>query len=153
MLPACRTEGKAETLPRFALEHGDVEGFLHELRGVHEAFRECFTRREPREHLFRYLVGQLSPLARKSIEPLALEVDGGNVRGMHRFMRDDLWDEAPMRHSYHQRLYDDRGDPDGVVIVDESGFAKKGQDAVGVARQDCGTLGKVENGQVGVFAA
>jgi hypothetical protein len=53
MLPACRTEGKEERLPPFALAHGDVEGFLHELRGFHEAFRECFTRREPREHFFR----------------------------------------------------------------------------------------------------
>ncbi len=86
MLPACRTEGKEETPPSFALAHGDVEGFLRELRGFHEAFRECFTRREPREHFFRYMVGQLSPLERKSIEPIALEVDGGNVRGMQRLM-------------------------------------------------------------------
>ena len=44
------------------------------------------------------------------------------------------------------------GEPDGVLMVDETRFVKKGQDSVGVARQDCGTLGKVENGQVGVFA-
>ena len=153
MLPACRTEGKEETLPPFALTHDDVKGLLHELRGFHEAFRECFTRREPREHFFRYMVGQLSPLERKSIEPMALEVDGGNVRGMQRFMSDDLWDEVQMRRIYHQLVYDDMGDPDGVVIVDESGFAKKGQASVGVARQYGGTLGKVENCQVGVFAA
>jgi SRSO17 transposase len=153
MLPACRTEGKAETLPSFALAPGAVAGLLHELRGFHEAFRECFTRREPREHFFRHMVGQLSPLERKSIEPMALEVDGGNVRGMQRFMSDDLWDEVQMRRIYHRLVYDDMGDPDGVVIVDESGFAKKGQDSVGVARQYCGTLGKVENCQVGVFAA
>jgi SRSO17 transposase len=153
MLPACRTEGKEETLPPFALAHGDVEGFLHELRGFHEAFRECFTRCEPRQHFFRYMVGQLSPLERKSIEPMALEVDGGNVRAMQRFVSEALWDEAQMRSIYHQLVYDDMGDPDGVVIVDESGFAKKGKDSVGVARQYCGTLGKVENCQVGVFAA
>jgi SRSO17 transposase len=153
MLPACRTEGKDETLPPFALAHGDVEGVLHEWRGFHEAFGECFTRRDPRAHFFRSMVGQLRSLERTSIEPIALKVDGGNVRGLQRFMRADIWDEAQMRHIYHQRVYDDMGDPDGVVIVDESGFAKKGEDAVGVARQDCGTLGKVENGQVGVFAA
>jgi SRSO17 transposase len=153
MLPACRTEGKEETLPPFALAPGDVKGLLHELRGFHEAFRECFTRREPREHFFRSMVGQLSPLERKSIEPMALEVDGGNVRGMQRFMSDDLWDEVQMRRIYHQLVYDDMGDPDGVVIVDASGFAKKGQDSVGVARHYGGTLGKVENCQVGVFAA
>src|SRR5262245_39673451 len=72
---------------------------------------------------------------------------------MPRFMSDDIWDEAQMRRSYHQLVYDGMGDPEGVVIVDESGFAKKGQDSVGVARQYGRTLGKVENGQVGVFAA
>src|SRR5215831_5087943 len=99
------------------------------------------------------MVGQLSPLERKSIEPIALEVDGGNVRGIQRFMSDDLWDEVQMRRIYHRLVYDEMGDPDGVVMVDQSGFAKKGQDSVGVARQYCGTLGKVENCQVGVFAA
>jgi SRSO17 transposase len=153
MLPACRTEGKEEAPPPFALAQGDVEGFLHELRSFHDAFRSCFPRREPREHFFRYMVGQFSRLERKSIEPMALEVEGGNVRAMQRFVSDAIWDEAQMRHIYHQLVYEDMGTPDGVVIVDESGFPKKGKDSVGVARQYCGTLGKVENCQVGVFAA
>jgi SRSO17 transposase len=50
-------------------------------------------------------------------------------------------------------LHDDLGDAEGVLMFDESGFPKKGRESVGVARQDCGTLGQVENGQVGVFAA
>jgi SRSO17 transposase len=153
MLPAYRTEEQEDTLPPFALARSDVEGFLHELRGFHEAFRDCFTRREPREHFFRYMVGQFSPLERKSIEPMALEVDGGNVRGMQRFISDDVWNADQMRRIYHQLVDDDIGAPDGVVIVDESGFAKKGTDSVGVARQYCGSLGKVDNCQVGVFAA
>src|SRR4029434_1468549 len=53
---------------------------------------------------------------------------------------------------YHRLLNDDLGDADGVVIFDESGFPKKGRESVGVARQYCGSLGKVENCQVGVFA-
>jgi SRSO17 transposase len=153
MLPAYRTEGPEDTLPPFALARSDVEGFLHELRGFHEAFRDCFTRREPREHFFRYMVGQFSPLERKSIEPMALAVDGGNVRGMQRFISDDVWNADQMRRIYHQLVDDDIGAPDGVVIVDERGFAKKGTDSVGVARQYCGSLGKVDNCQVGVFAA
>jgi hypothetical protein len=76
MLPASRTEGQEGTLPPFALARSDVEGFLHELRGFHEAFRDCFTRREPREHFFRSMVGQFSPLERKSIELMALVVEG-----------------------------------------------------------------------------
>jgi SRSO17 transposase len=153
MLPACRTDGEELSFPKFTLERGDVEEFLHELRGFHEAFRDCFTRREPREHFFRYMVGQFSPLERKSIEPIALEVEGGNVRGMQRFMSDDIWDEAQMRRIYHGLVYEDMGASDGVVIVDESGFPKKGNESVGVARQYCGAMGKVENCQVGVFAA
>ena len=153
MLPACRTAGEAVASAPLALTPSDVEGFLHELRGFHEAFRDCFTRREPREHFFHYMVGPFSPLERKSIEPMAREVVGGNVRGMQRFVSDDVWNEAQMRHIYHQLINEDLGAPDGVVMVDESGFAKKGKDSVGVARQYCGTLGKVENCQVGVFAA
>jgi hypothetical protein len=61
MLPACRTEGKEEAPPPFALAQRDVEEFLHELRSFHDAFRSCFSRREPREHFFRYMVGQFSP--------------------------------------------------------------------------------------------
>src|SRR3712207_9392764 len=86
MLPACRTGGKEEAPPPFALAQGDVEGFLHELRSFHDAFRSCFPRREPREHFFRYMVGQFSRLERKSIEPMALAVNGGNVRAMQRFV-------------------------------------------------------------------
>jgi SRSO17 transposase len=99
------------------------------------------------------MVGQFSELERKSIEPMALEVAGGNVRGMQRFLSDDIWDEDKMRQTYHGLVAAEMGDPEGVLMVDESGFVKKGQESVGVARQYCGSLGKVENGQVGVFAA
>jgi SRSO17 transposase len=58
-----------------------------------------------------------------------------------------------MLRTYHRLVHDDMGAPEGVVIFDESGFPKKGHDSVGVARQYCGALGKVENCQVGVFAA
>jgi SRSO17 transposase len=57
-----------------------------------------------------------------------------------------------MRWNYHQLVADELGEPDGVLMFDESGFVKKGKDSAGVARQYCGTLGKVENCQVGVFA-
>jgi SRSO17 transposase len=153
MLPACRTEGKAETLPPCALAQGEVEGFLHEWRNFHDAFRSCFPRREPREHFFRSMVGLLSLLERQAIDPMALEVEGGNVRAMPRFVSDAIWDEAQMRHIYHQLVYEEMGAADGVVMVAESGFPNKGQDSVGVARQYGGTLGTVENGQVGVLAA
>jgi SRSO17 transposase len=153
MLPACRTEGETFAMPQLDLSPSDVEGFVAELQAFHEVFADCFTRPEPREHFFRYMVGQFSDLECKSIEPMALEVEGGNVRAMQRLISDAMWDEDQMRWTYHHLVQDQLGDPRGVVIVDESGFPKKGQDSVGVARQYCGSLGKVENCQVGVFAA
>jgi SRSO17 transposase len=153
MLPACRTAGDVFTIPQFALDPRDVEGFRDELHGFHTALRECFARREPRDHFFHYMVGQLSDLERKSIEPMALQVEGGNVRAMPRGIRDAVWDDAQMRQTYHRLGHEDMGDPAGGVSVDESGFPPKGHDSVGVARQSCGPLGKVDNCQVGVFAA
>ncbi len=153
MLPACRTAGDGFAIPQFMLNPRDVEGFMDELHGFHTAFRGCFARSEPRDHCFHYMVGQFSDLERKSIEPMALQVEGGNVRAMQRGISDAVWDEAQMLCTYHRLVDDDMGDPEGVVIFDESGFPKKGRDSVGVARQYCGALGKVESCQVGVFAA
>ena len=153
MLPESRTPDEGFALPRFELTPRDVEGFLDELQTFHDHFRSCFSRSEPRGHFFNSMVGQCSELERKSIEPMALEVAGGNVRGMQRFISDNIWDEDKMRQTYHGLVAAEMGDPEGVLMVDESGFVKKGKESVGVARQYCGSLGKVENCQVGVFAA
>src|SRR5262245_29234482 len=151
MLPACRTEGEGFAIPTFEVVPSDVEGFMEELWAFQSAFHDCFARSEPRAHFFDYMVGQLSKLERKSIEPMALEVEGGTIRGMQRFISDVRWDEEQMRWNYHQLVADELGAPDGVLMFGETGCVKKGKDSVGVARQYCGTLGKVENCQVGVF--
>ena len=153
MLSASRCEGDSTAIPKFCLDRGDVEGFMDELRGFHDQFRDCFMRSEPREHFWLYMAGQFSPLERKSIEPIALQVEDGNVRAMQRFVSDVVWDEKLMLREYHALVDEDMGDPEGVLMFDESGFAKKGDDSVGVARQYCGRTGKVDNCQVGVFAA
>jgi SRSO17 transposase len=152
MLPACRTGGEGFAIPTFDLVPSDVEGFMEELWAFQSTFHDCFARSEPRAHFFDYMVGQFSKLERKSIEPMALQVEGGTIRGLQRFISDIVWDEEQMRWNYHQLVAEEMGDPDGVLIFDETGFVKKGKDSVGVARQYCGTLGKVENCQVGVFA-
>ena len=151
MLPACRTAGEGFAMPTFDVVRSDVEGFLEELWEFQSAFHDCFARSEPRAHCFDYMVGQLSPLERKSIEPMALQVEGGTIRGLQRFISDVRWDEEQMQWNYHQLVADAMGEPDGVLMFDETGFVKKGQNSVGVARQYGGTLGKVENWQVGVF--
>jgi SRSO17 transposase len=152
MLPRCRTEGEGFAIPTFDLVPSDVEGFLEELWEFQSVFHDCFARSEPRAYFFDYMVGQFSKLERKAIEPIALQVEGGTIRGMQRFISDVRWDEEQMRWNYHQLVANEMGDPEGVLMFDESGFVKKGTDSVGVGRQYCGTLGKVENCQVGVFA-
>ena len=152
MLPACRTGGEGFAIPTFDLVPNDVEGFMEELWEFQSAFHDCFARSEPRAYFFDYMAGQLSPLERKSVEPMALHVDGGTIRGMQRFLSDASWDEEQMRWNSHQLVADELGEPDGVLMCDETGFVKKGNDSVGVARPYCGSLGKGENCQVGVFA-
>ena len=86
MLPECRTPDTTFAIPTFDVTPSDVEGFVEELWEFQSAFHDCFARSESRTHFFDYMVGQLSPLARKSIEPIALHIEGGTIRGMQRFI-------------------------------------------------------------------
>jgi len=81
MLPACRTGGEGFAIPTFDLVPSDVEGFMEELWEFQSAFHDCFVRSEPRTHFFDYMVGQFSKLERKSIEPIALQVEGAPSAG------------------------------------------------------------------------
>jgi SRSO17 transposase len=152
MLPECRSEEYLFSIPKYNVKSEDVEGFMNELKGFHEIFNDCFHRTESREHFLKYMVGQFSELERKSIEPIALNVKNGKVRAMQRFISDAEWDDEKILSKYRNLVNEDMGDNDGVLIFDESGFQKKGNDSVGVAKQYCGSIGKVDNCQVGVFA-
>lgn len=151
MLPVTRCEEHLYPVPKFDLGKGDIKNFMNELRGFHDQFYDCFQRSESREHFFRFMAGQFSPLERKSIEPIALSVEDGNVRAMQRFVSDAPWDDDNILSKYRSLVNDDLGSPDAALIFDESSFVKKGQDSIGVTKQYCGTIGKVENCQVGVF--
>ena len=153
MLPNIRSEEYLYAIPKYEINGDDVRGFMDELKGFHEVFSDCFYRSESRNHFFQYMVGQFSALERKSIEPIALNVKGGKVRSMQRFISDAEWNDEEISRKYHSLVNDDMGSPDGVLIFDESGFVKKGNNSVGVSKQYCGSIGKVENSQVGVFAA
>jgi len=153
MLPEIRSREYLFDVPKFDINAGDVQNFMNELKGFHEVFSDCFHRSESRGHFFRYMVGQFSDLERKSIEPIALNVENGAVRPMQRFVSDAEWDDNKILRKYHSLVNDDLGTADGALIFDETGFVKKGCDSIGVAKQYCGNVGKVENCQVGVFAA
>lgn len=153
MLPECRTKGDVFSIPKFSVVKEDIDDFMQELEVFHGEFSDCFLRSEPRTNFFQYMVGQFSELERKSIEPIAMNIGNGKVRSMQRFISDVMWDANKMLDKYRSMVNEDMGDPNGVVIFDESGFVKKGDNSAGVAKQYCGTLGKVENCQVGVYAA
>ena len=87
MLPIQRQSEYLYPVPKFDLNKADIKEFANELRGFHEEFYDCFQRSESREHFFKYMAGQFSDLERKSIEPIALAVKGGNVRAMQRFVK------------------------------------------------------------------
>jgi len=152
MLPVTRCDEHLYPVPKFDLGKGDVKDFMNELSGFHAQFADCFHRSESRDHFFNYMAGQFSALERKSIEPIALAIEDGNVRAMQRFVSVAQWDDDKIIFNYRSLVSNDLGSPDAAIIFDETGFLKKGQDSIGVARQYCGTVGKVDNCQVGVFA-
>src|SRR5947209_5288427 len=129
MLPACRTGGEGLAMPPFDLIPSAVEGFLEALWEFQAAFHDCFARSEPRAHCFDYLVGQCRKLERKAIEPMALHVNGGTIRGLQRFISDGRWDEEQMLWNDHQLVAEELGEPDGIRRFDETGFVKKGTDS------------------------
>jgi SRSO17 transposase len=153
MLPEIRTSGDIYSIPEFNLDRNDVEGFLDILKGFHAEFKDCFAREEGRNNFLYYTIGQFSQMERKSIEPMALNVEGAKVRAIQRFISEATWDDEKMMDIYRCMVNNDMGEENGVLIIDESGFRKKGNDSAGVYKQYCGNLGKVDNCQVGVFAA
>lgn len=116
-------------------------------------FVDCFKRAEPISNLYAYMRGLLSNLERKSVEPIALEfIDNPRgPRNLQNFMKNAQWDEEKAIKIYQEGLSERLSDDEGMLTVDESGFVKKGKHSAGVARQYCGSVGKVENSQVGVF--
>ena len=153
MVPESRLQDGSFPIPKLLIGKDDITHFIEEFRGFHAQFADCFSREEPRENFVQYMAGQMSQLERKSIEPIALNVENAKVRAMQHFISNVVWDEARIISRYHGMVVEDLGDDEGVLIFDESGFVKKGRDSAGVARQYCGGIGKVENSQVGVFAA
>lgn len=153
MLPEIRTEPNLYDIPKLMLTKNEVKEMGEDLKVFNSMFDDCFVRSETRVHFQQYAMGRLGKLDRKTIEPIAANLEGGNIRAMQRAISRTAWDETRMDGIFRSMVEADLGDPEGALIFDESGFAKKGNDSVGVARQYCGSLGKVENCQVGVYCA
>jgi SRSO17 transposase len=131
----------------------EVGGWRAELEGLLARFGRLFVRAEPREQAGRYLEGLLGPVERKNGWQLAEAIGDARPWRTQRVLSHVLWDEEAARDLCRDHAVGRLGAEDAVLVVDETGFVKKGRHSAGVARQYCGTLGKVENCQVGVFLA
>ncbi len=147
---AWKDKAKAMLLEDCALPAEALVGSLERLREFAERYRPLFTRREQADLCEVYLQGLLSPLDRKSVEPIA-NAAGRPRRGLQHFVGAGKWDDDAIMRELRAHVVAELGDPDGVLIVDPSQFPKKGKHSVGVKRQWCGRLGKQENCQSGVF--
>jgi SRSO17 transposase len=112
-----------------------------------------FGRPEPRQQAGRYLEGLLSAVERKNGWQLAEQIGDARPWRTQRVLSHVLWDEDAARDLCRNYGVEHLGSNEGVLIVDETGFLKKGAHSAGVARQYTGTAGRIENAQVGVFLA
>jgi SRSO17 transposase len=101
-------------------------------------------------HATEYIMGLVSPLKHKTGEGIAYLHDQGR-QGIQKFMGLVPWDHQPMLLTLAREVSQELGQADGVIVFDPSAFPKKGTESVGVARQWCSRLGKVDNCQLGIF--
>lgn len=122
------------------------------LEEMHARIAHRFLRPEVSQRAYRYLSGLLADVRRKNSWQMAEAIGEARPRGVQHFLNDARWDPDTVRDDLREYVVDHLGDErSGVLIVDETGFLKKGEKSVGVARQYTGTAGKRENCQVGVF--
>jgi SRSO17 transposase len=123
----------------------DLETYL-------EGYDSFLGRRENREHFRRFARGQLGPIERKSLEPIA-DAEGVPPRTLQFFFSRYAWDEGGVRDELQRKVAASHGDEDGIFVVDETSDAKKGEWTAGVSRQYCGETGKIDNCIVTVHLA
>lgn len=136
-----------------AVAMAEVDAWAVELDRLHARIAGRFRRAEPRARVRQYLCGLAGGLERKNGWTLAERAGEASPDGMQRLLRWADWDVEAVRDDVRNYLIEHLGDPQGVLIVDDTGFLKKGVRSAGVARQYSGTAGRVENCQVGVFLA
>lgn len=146
------------------LEHPDAQALLADAELSAAAVRSCadrltafaqrylplFRRTEQRDHALTLLRGKLTGLQRKTTEPIATQA-GQKRRPLQLFVGAGGWDDDAVLAELRDHVAEELADPEGVFVLDGSGFPKKGVNSCGVGRLWCGRLGKVDNCQVGYF--
>ena len=129
----------------------EVEGWAAEVSVVADRIGRHFARSEPRTRAVGYIRGLLSDAERKNGWQLAEHLGDANPDGVQHLLARADWDADAVRDDLVRYVSEHLGDPGGVLVVDETGFLKKGTKSCGVARQYSGTAGRIENCQIGVF--
>jgi len=126
------------------LDKAMLNGLASEVDEYIKRFERCFLSTPSREHLSTYVRGQLGPLQRNSVEPIALGA-GIKPRTLQQFISVHKWDEEAMRSRVRSIVATEHADAQAVGVIDETSFNKKGKKTVGVQRQWCGHTGKIDN--------
>ncbi len=136
---------------RATVTHDTVHQWAQALTDVAQRIGSVFARREARQQAVAYLQGLLSPAERKNSWQLAEIVGAATPYGFQHLLGRADWDADALRDELRRYVVEHLGDDDAIVVLDETGFLKKGRKSAGVARQYSGTAGRIENAQVGVF--
>jgi len=131
----------------------EVAAWGRGLGALHARIAPRFGRAEPRRRALAYLRGLTSPVERKNGWQLAEQIGERTPDGVQRLLATARWDADAVRDDLRAYVVEHLGTDDGVLVVDETGFVKKGTKSVGVKRQYSGTAGRIENCQIGVFLA
>jgi SRSO17 transposase len=130
-----------------------IAAWQEELNALHDRIAPRFARPEVRARAGKVLAGLLDPLERRNGWQLAEALGERSPDGVQRLLRTARWDADAVRDDLRAYVIEHLGDPEAVLVIDETGFLKKGTKSVGVARQYSGTAGRIENCQIGVFLA
>ncbi|MBV8934165.1 MAG: transposase, partial [Kutzneria sp.] len=131
----------------------DLEAWVAGLDDLFARVAGRFFRAEPRRRARAYVRGLLAPIADKNGWTLAEAAGELTPDGMQRLLSAAAWDADGVRDDVRGYAVEHLGERDGVLVVDETGFLKKGTRSAGVQRQYSGTAGRIENCQLGVFLA
>ena len=130
----------------------NLDSLAEQLVAFHARFAPYFYRAEVRERSARYIRALLSPVPRKNGWQLAEAIGDPDPNGVQRLLYAARWDADAVRDELIRVVDETFGDAEeGIFVIDETGFLKKGTKSAGVARQYSGTAGKIENCQIGVF--
>lgn len=135
------------------VDEAEVRGWANDLDVLHARVAARFGRAEPRRRVRAYVAGLLGPVERKNGWQVAEQAGEATPTGMQRLLAGAKWDADAVRDDLRAYVVEHLGDPAAVLVIDETGFLKKGTKSVGVQRQYSGAAGRVDNCQIGVFLA